>query len=341
LSYELTSDNVVDYLASQGWIVPSEVIAVELLGGGISNTLVKVTTTNDRLVIKQSLAQLRVAGEWFADRDRIQRERECIEVLNRVIPAGSVPQVRYADPENFLFIMSCAPDNGVNWKERLLAGDVDQQAIYRAGSMLGQIHSATAGDSQVREQFIDDAPFIQLRIDPYHWTTAQAHPDLADIIRDEAQRMLDIKEVLVHGDYSPKNFIVGPSTIFLLDFEVVHYGNPAFDLAFMLSHLLLKAVHLAARRSQFFQGVDSFWQGYSSQLSAASGGRSLPALERDSIRQLGCLLLARIDGKSPVEYIIEPGVKDLVRSIARTLLLEEPATLWDVVALVEARVLTS
>ena len=152
--------------------------------------------------------------------------------------------------------------------------------------------------------------------------------------------MLEIKDVLVHGDYSPKNFIVSNSELFLLDFEVAHYGNPVFDLAFMLSHLLLKSVHLPTLRPQFSRAADSFWKGYASQMSAATGDWPLTSLERDTIRQLGCLLLARVDGKSPVEYITEPEVKDLVRGIARTLLLEEPRALSDVAALVEARVKT-
>ncbi|MFQ6030527.1 MAG: phosphotransferase family protein, partial [Dehalococcoidia bacterium] len=255
MSYELTKDSAVDYLVSQGLVTASRVCSVELLGWGVSNTLVKVCLRDDCLVIKQSLAQLRVAGEWFADRDRIDRERACIEVLSGILSPRSVPQVRHADPDNYLFVMSCAPEGGVNWKEQLLGGEVDREVAHRVGEVLGQVHSRTSGDLRVRDEFIDDQPFIQLRIDPYHRRTAQAHPDLAELIHREARHMLEVKEVLVHGDYSPKNIIVTSGEVFLLDFEVVHYGNPVFDLAFMLSHLFLKSIHLPDRQSHFFQAV--------------------------------------------------------------------------------------
>jgi tRNA A-37 threonylcarbamoyl transferase component Bud32 len=217
----------------------------------------------------------------------------------------------------------------------------------KVGETLGTIHQMTADNESVRQQFLDDRPFVQLRIDPYHWTAARAHPELAEVIGQEAQRMLEVKAALVHGDYSPKNIIVTGDNIFLLDFEVVHYGNPVFDLAFMLNHLLLKSVHNSPIRDQYFRAVDSFWQGCAEQVAASpplekgSRGdltpRAVGLLERDTIKQLGCLMLARIDSKSPVEYIVRPETKKLVRGIAKTLLMKEYRKLADVVELVDAQ----
>jgi 5-methylthioribose kinase len=309
--------------------------SVELLGWGVSNILVKVSTDCDCLVIKQSLARLRVAGDWFADRERIFRERACIETLSSILPQCSIPQVRYEDRENFLFVMSCAPVEGANWKEQLLKGQVDQAIAGKVGATLGHIHRATQGTGPIRDRFYDDHCFIQLRIDPYHWTTARVHSDVAPKIEQEARRMLEVKTVLVHGDYSPKNIIVVGDEIFLLDFEVAHYGNPVFDLAFMLNHLFLKSVHNSAIREQYFQAADCFWRSYASQVNLAP--TAVVQLERDTIKQLGCLMLARIDGKSPVEYIVHPVVKELVRGVARSLLLQDYPRLADVVSLLDAR----
>jgi tRNA A-37 threonylcarbamoyl transferase component Bud32 len=334
----LKDSNAVDYLASQGLIQASEVRSVDLLGWGVSNTLVKVCTAGDCVVVKQSLPQLKVSEEWFADRERIYRERAGIETLASLLPAGTVPRVLYEDKENFLFVMSCAPAEGANWKEQLLQGQVDLRVARKVGATLGTVHRKTAGVESVRQEFLDDRPFIQLRIDPYHRATARVHPDLAGAIEPEAQRMLDVKAALVHGDYSPKNIIVAGTDIFLLDFEVVHYGNPVFDLAFMINHLFLKSVYNAPIRRQYFQAVDSFWQGYAEEIaSSAELLQGCNSLEWDTVKQLGCLMLARIDGKSPAEYIDSPGTKELVRGTARTILLEKICQLSQVMDLVDSR----
>jgi tRNA A-37 threonylcarbamoyl transferase component Bud32 len=339
MSLNLMENNAVDYLASQGLIQASEVRSVDLLGWGVSNTLVKVCTADDCMVVKQSLPQLKVSEEWFADRERIYRERAGIETLASMLPAGTVPQVLYEDKENFLFVMSCAPAEGANWKEQLLQGQVDLRVARKVGVTLGTVHRKTAGVEPVREEFLDDRPFVQLRIDPYHRAAARVHPDLAGAIVPEAQRMLDVKAALVHGDYSPKNIIVTGTSIFLLDFEVVHYGNPVFDLAFMINHLFLKSVYNSPMRQQYFQAVEAFWEGYTKEIAsnAALLQSCKSSLERDTVKQLGCLMLARIDGKSPAEYIVSPRTRELVRGIARSILLEETCKLSEVIDLVDSR----
>lgn len=338
MSFSLDNSNVVGYLESCGLARASEVRSVELLGWGVSNTLVKVCTAGDCMVVKQSLPQLKVSEEWFADRERIFRERACIDTLASILPSGTVPVVRYEDQENFLFVMSCAPADGANWKEQLLGGKVDLRVARKVGAVLGMVHRATAGVESVRQEFLDDQSFVQLRIDPYHRATSRAHPDLSSLVEREAQRMLDVKSALVHGDYSPKNVIVTGTDIFLLDFEVVHYGNPVFDLAFLINHLFLKSVYNSLIRQQYFQAVAAFWEGYISETGSSAGLlQSGPSLERDTAKQLGCLMLARIDGKSPAEYIVSPETKELVRGIARRILLEEVCQLSDVIELVDSR----
>ena len=335
MAFDLDETNAVVYLSSRGLVDPDSVQKVKLLGWGVSNVLVKVRTRDDCMVIKQSLARLRVTEEWFADRERIYRECACIETLSTILPTGAMPEVRYRDQENFLFVMSCAPDTGVNWKEQLLAGQVDATVATKIGAILGKIHRETTGSPKVRERFLNDQPFIQLRIEPYHWTTAKAHPEVAPVIQQEAARMLEVKTALVHGDFSPKNIIVTGQDVFLLDFEVVHYGNPVFDLAFMLNHLMLKSVHNAGIRNMYFHAARSFWQGYREQagLDAETAARR----ERETIKQTGCLMLARVDGKSPAEYIVDPAVKESVRSIAKGILLREYAKLDDMMALVDGK----
>ena len=369
MGFMLDAGNAVAYLAGRGLIGTAEAgrARAALLGGGVSNMVVRVDVPEvsgaggRSLVLKQSLPRLRVAGEWYADRERICREWAAAEYLGSVLPPSSVPQVVDTDRGNWLFVMTAAPGDGVNWKEALLDGVVDVGVAAQVGSMLGIIHRRSAGAAGAGGagaippdlgEFADRRGFVQLRIDPYHRAAAAAHPELAAAIEAEAQRMLGQPRVLVHGDYSPKNIIVssggtgggngnsddggdGAGAVFLLDFEVAHLGNPVFDLAFLLTHLTLKAIRRPQLAGEYNGAARAFWTGYQdaagdnilgdggtgSEGALPEGGTLERALlERDTMRQLGALLLARVDGKSPVEYIVTEAQKAQVRRLARELL---------------------
>jgi 5-methylthioribose kinase len=329
MPFSLTVDNAVPYLVSRGVIAAREAgrATATLLGGGVSNIVIRVSTSGDTdgaLVIKQSLPQLRVAQDWFADRRRIHREWASIQYLANVLPPGAIPRVIYADEQDYLYVMTAAPEDGVNWKEALLSGQIDAAVAGEVGRLLGEIHRATRIDHgqipELLQPFANQDCFVQLRIDPYHRATAAIHADLADLIEGEAQRMLNRHLVMVHGDYSPKNVIVagaGESAhVFLLDFEVVHLGNPVFDLAFMLNHLALKAIHRPELAARYNTAARAFWDGY--VVASAASTDSRDELEADTMRQLGVLLLARVDGKSPAEYIDTDAARERVRRLARS-----------------------
>ncbi len=346
MPFTLTPDNAVAYLVARR-VIDEDAAAratVELLGGGVSNIVVRVAnpsgpngaTDGDpdgALVVKQSLPQLRVAQEWFADRQRIHREWGSIQYLAGVLPPSAIPRVVYANDDDFLYVMTSAPAPGVNWKDALLAGQVDVAVAGKVGGLLATMHRTTGiRDGNVPGQlqpFADQRCFVQLRIDPYHRATAAVHPELADVIESEAQRMLNNPLALVHGDYSPKNVIVtgaGESAeVYLLDFEVVHLGHPAFDLAFMLNHLTLKAIHQPQITGKYNRAARAFWASYVAAVSGPAGYAD--ALEQDTLRQLGVLLLARVDGKSPAEYITTDDAKERVRHLARSILAGELARL--------------
>ena len=331
MTFSLDAENAAGYLRSQGLLEPDAPASAEVLGGGISNVLVKVITPDDCLVVKQSLPKLRVDEDWFADRERIFREWECIDTLSPILPSGTIPEVRHRDRENFLFVMSCAPSEGVNWKEQLLNEETDPVVAEKVGAALGTMHSTTANAAAVRSVFLDDRAFVQLRIDPYHRAAARANSDVAAVIHREAERMLAAKIALVHGDYSPKNVIVMGQEIFLVDFEVVHYGNPVFDLAFMFNHLLLKSMHNRHIKARYLELTEAFWRGYRAKAVESGWARS-------TAPQVGCLMLARIDGKSPAEYIVDPAAKDLARRVAKKLLTGGVSTLDGMLQLVDAEI---
>jgi len=128
----------------------------------------------------------------------------------------------------------------------------------------------------------------------------------------------------VHGDYSPKNLLVWPGHVMLIDFEVGHYGDPAFDLGFFLSHLVLKSIWSGRRQAEYCQLAAEFWRAYHERLAATISAAELTALEERMLSNLAGCLLARIDGKSPVDYLSEDQ-RGVARGLARNWLSNPPA----------------
>ena len=325
---EITPDNARDYLLARGLIPAEAPTVVEPLGWGISNIVMKVSLPDDCFVFKQSLPKLRVKDDWPFDRARIFVERDCMALLGDLLPPGSVPCVRFSDDENFIFGMSCAPPGGVLWKQALLDGQIELATARRAGALLADLHNRTAADPRVRTRFGSQSGFIQGRVDPYHWTAAKAHPDLALLIEAEVRRMLETRLALVHGDYSPKNIFAYADHVLILDFEVAHYGDPAFDTGFCLNHLMLKAIKFPERSAHYLMAGRTFWRAYSERLSPGLDSQIAAA----TIRELGCLLLARIDGKSKIEYITDEPTRDVARRLARDILTGSESSLDSLLA---------
>ncbi len=438
---EMDSAEIGRYLVTQNAIADCAPLTVAALGGGVSNIVLKVTTPAVKapaqcLVLKQALPELRVQAYWPSRIDRALREAEALRIAADYLPNGAVPEVFFIDEENFIYGMSCAPAAATLWKEDLLAGNVDVDVAAAVGRLLGQMHAIQ--DPAVKERFIDDEVFWQLRVDPYYNTTAAKHPSVAPVIARAAARMQERKLALVHGDYSPKNMFVVPgetgfravrcaqaeasqcesdeekmdsrfrgndgggaegaaahpgscrddgegaaanpslprgdgggetvdsslrrddgegaapnpglrgsdgneapsmdstgasaatrgNAVLLLDFEVVHWGDPAFDLAFCINHLLIKAVVNSHAQEAYFRAVTAFMEGYRALLPDIDWAE----LRAETTLQLGCLMLARIDGKSPVEYITEEPTKETVRRVSMAILQEQPGAMEDIYA---------
>jgi Phosphotransferase enzyme family len=308
---ELTTEATAGEVLRRVGVVP-EGVAVEAhaLSGGISNIVLAASWPGGRAVLKQSLPELRVAVEWHFDRARIINERRAMRYLEEILPDGSVPAVLAHDDEAYLFVMSQAPDEGVNWKDALLRGDIDLQTAERAGALLGEIHRQSAGDPRVARDFADLTPLLQGRVDPYHRTAAAVNPGIAGVIEAEVERLLATRSCLVLGDWSPKNLLVYPDRVLALDFEVAHVGDPAFDVAFLLTHLVLKRVRRPVDAAPLRAAADAFLRGYGS----AAGPICPP--DEHVVAELGCLLLARVDGKSRIEYLPADEPRVHVRALA-------------------------
>lgn len=315
---ELLDENtILPYLAGRG-IVDAEHATASLLGGGVSNVVLAVSDGSRRLVLKQARAKLAVAEAWFAPRERVLREAEGLRVLSGIDPEAA-PAVVDLDPDALTMTIEQAPDDWTDWKTRLMAGDVDSGIAGRLGGSLSRMHQATQGGSGLSAELVADVEtFDVLRIEPYHRTAALRNPDLASAIDDVVERMRDTRQCLVHGDFSPKNVLVGDDGAWIIDFEVAHLGDPSFDVAFMQTHLLLKAIHAPTWRDGFAEASRAFLDAYS---------RDTPISDAAHLsRQIGCLLLARVDGKSPAEYLRAPEQRR-AHELGRTMLLEAPDAL--------------
>lgn len=323
---ELTAEALPSLLAERG-LAPHGGVAVEPLGGGISNDVWRVTWDDGCLVVKQALPFLRVAEVWAYDVGRSDVEHRCLSAINRLLGPGCAPAVLHADDADHWFAMACAPPGGVQWKERLLAGEVDPADGTRAGDLLGRIHAASAADPGIALEFDDVTTMLEGRIDPYHHVTASRHPELAPLIEAEVERLLATRRALVLGDYAPKNLIAYPDRMLVLDVEVAHWGDPVFDVAFCVNHLCLKALHLPRHRAALCATARALVTAYA---------QAAPDLVDDAgtVAELGILMVARVDGKSPAEYL-DDRTGALARVLGAGLLVDRP-TLDGAIARVEA-----
>jgi aminoglycoside phosphotransferase (APT) family kinase protein len=292
----------------------------------VSSEIFRVDDGGDSFVVKRALPKLRVKDEWLVDVGRNRYEQLYIEYVARFLPQA-VPTLRPGPNNRGYFAMEFLGADFSSWKQMLLRGQARIEDAVAAATLLGAIHSHSASDSQAERQFDTTANFIQLRIDPYLLTTGRRNPDLQAHLDAEAQRLASTRQCLVHGDFSPKNLMVSPTRMVLLDCEVAWYGDPAFDLAFLLTHLLLKGLYRAPRQIGFEPMCEAFWQRY---VEAAGHAIDTKALEPRVARLLLMLLLARIDGKSPIEYLTDPQ-RVWVRQFARAGILAGSSTLSAIV----------
>lgn len=326
----MNADELVVYLHSVGLLEDDDPVRAQVtvtpLSGGVSSDIRLVTTPTRQFVVKAALEKLRVQDDWYADLSRNDYEQAFLRYVGEIVP-DAVPAILHSDPAAGLFVMEYL-DGYANWKSRLLAGEVDAGIAAQAGTILGQIHRTSWLDEAAATTFDSTQNFFELRLDPYLLTTAKRHPALAPQLQAESTRIAATRLCLVHGDYSPKNMLIGHGQLVLLDCEVAWYGEPAFDSAFLLNHFLLKSLNTGGDPDPYLALIPAFWARYRGELGEENDDK----LEARVVRLLPMLFLARIDGKSPVEYIVEPEKKDLVRAFAAKAIEHPYGALEDLVA---------
>ena len=290
------------------------------LTGGVSSDIWKIELGARRLCVKRALARLRVESDWRAPVGRNAFEAAWMETAGRIVP-HAVPRLLGHDPDAGLIAMDyLEPRTHALWKEELRQGRADPGDARRVAAAIAAIHAGTAGREDVARRFASDEIFYAIRLEPYLETAARAHPALAATLAGIVERTAATRLALVHGDVSPKNILIGPRGPVFLDAECAWYGDPAFDLAFCLNHLLLKCLWTPAAAPAFLDCFDALAATYLDGVD----WEPPRALEARAAPLLAGLFLARIDGKSPVEYVTDDADRDRVRRVAGALLGSPP-----------------
>jgi aminoglycoside phosphotransferase (APT) family kinase protein len=312
------------YLRANGHLGSEEQPRLTVLQGGVSNRTILVERSEGQsMVIKQALERLRVLTDWRSDPRRIEREARGLEWLARLAPRDATPALLFLDPRHHLLAMEAVPQPHTNWKTELLAGKIESKYIEQFGRLLATIHRRSREQrSKVAPEFDDRTFFETLRLEPYYEYTAtrvaQARPLLESLVEETRSQRL----ALVHGDYSPKNILIYRGRLVLLDHEVIHFGDPAFDLGFSMTHLLSKAHYLPRARKDFLDAALFYWNTY--QLTAPEIS-SLRGFQWRAVRHLLACLLARVEGRSPLEYL-SPAQRERQCEIVLRLARKPPAT---------------
>lgn len=308
--------DLYEFLFRTGLLKSGERAVCTRLSGGVSSDIWRVDLPGKTICVKRALANLKVAANWSAPTERSNYEWKWFKFVHQHFPQIVPQPIAHDDEMQMLAMEFLPPDEFPVWKALLLQGIANTEFAAQAGRSLGQIHAKSAFNDEIAQTFATDKIFFALRIEPYLLATAAKHPDLAPKIQSIAGKTLTTKIALVHGDVSPKNILVGKNNPIFLDAETAWYGDPAFDLAFCLNHFLLKCAFRPNSAEQFIACFNIFAENYLNQVI----WEKPEEIEARTTHILPILYLARIDGKSPVEYISNEKTKNRIRQTASSLI---------------------
>jgi fructosamine-3-kinase len=295
------------------------------LTGGVSSDIWRVDLDGKTLCVKRALGKLKVEADWFASTDRNAYEWAWLSFAARHLPSN-VPTPLAHDAANGVLAMTfLPPEQYPVWKQQLLSQEVNIAFAAEVGRLVARLHSISSTDRTLMDCLGNTPSFEAIRLDPYLSATGVRHPAVAKHLEELVERTKSLRIAAVHGDVSPKNILVGPSGPVFLDAEASWYGDPAFDLAFCLTHLLLKCLIRPGSRSGYLQSFESLATAYLEQVD----WEARDGLEYRAATLLPVLLLARVDGKSPVEYLTI-ATAQLARTIALDLISRPANGLADV-----------
>ena len=284
-------------------------ITATTLSGGVSCDTIKVNWHNGSGVIKRALAQLRVPGTWEADVDRILAEGDAITMYHQLTPAF-VPKLLGRNDDELAIMLELAPEDMSEWRLQMLKGIVNPTIGSELGKVLGIWHNKTIGVQLPPRIENGKKRLYDLRAGAFYGGMAKIWPEYEPLISSCAKELMESMECAVHGDFSPKNILAGPSGTWVLDFEVTHKGAPVFDLAFMCAHLIIKSIHLEDQRDLLLEIIANFLSAYKEQRGE---------IPENLGHHVGIIAAVRVVGISQVKYLNDSAKVKVIEK-ARSLL---------------------
>ena len=298
---DATSTPILAALRHMGLVEQDEHPRTEAITGQGSSGMYRVQLAAGTVCVKCDA--LDVSAEWLK--------------LARAIVGESVPEV--LGQQSGLFAMEYLdPSLFPTWEQQLRDGVVDPAIAAECGRLMGRIHAATANNVAIAERFATERVFQTLRIEPYLLASTVAYPELAVPLHRLARSTTNARLTLVHGGIHPGNIRVGPEGPMLPDAEVACYGDPAFDVAFCLSHLLLNSI----RHPLWFDAHLTCFDVLSATYSQRISWEDPAQIEERAARLLPGIVLACVAGESPARYIADANNRERVSGIARRMLVD-------------------
>jgi len=304
--------------------------------GGVSNRTVLVEPlSKPAFVLKQALAKLRVAVDWYSDPRRIHREALALRSLEKIAPPSTITPLLFEDTDAHIIAMEAVPRGHSNWKTMLLRDGPSREHVVTFAQVLAAIHSGSSAQAEFfREMFHDRTSFESLRLEPYYEYSAKQVPEARPFVKELLEETRETRLALVHGDYSPKNVLIHQNRFVLLDHEVAHFGDPAFDVGFSLTHLLSKAHHCSQNRLTFLSSAKLFVSRY---LEFMRDCPFFADFEARACRHTLACLLARVAGRSPLEYLTEAEKRNQIL-VSMPLMARCPSTLLQLIDFFEREI---
>jgi aminoglycoside phosphotransferase (APT) family kinase protein len=318
-AFESTCRSLLEEL---GLLQIGESFTAQSLTGGVASDIALIRIGDRKLCVKFALPKLKVAADWFAPVHRNKAEYAWLELVAKVAPKSAVKLLGQSTALHGFAMEFLDGQQAYLWKDALLAEANDNGEAALLGKLVGQVHAASTKSEFDTQAFQNADDFWALRIEPYLLYTASVHREVAVELEAMAEQLHQSNRVLVHGDVSPKNIFIRSAGPVVLDAECATMGDASFDLSFCMNHLILKAMHLPASQEQYLQNALQLWVAYKPFVS----WESVEALESRICQLVPALMLARVDGKSPVEYLTE-SERLFVRATALALLKKPEQTL--------------
>jgi len=234
-----------------------------------------------------------------------------------------VPRVLAHDASDHVFAMEQLPAEARNWQAEIGEGRVSPDVGRWAGATLGTWHTQTSARPEILARFDDFESFEQQRLTPFYDTVIARRPELAAAIGERIVELRSMKRCLVDGDFAPKNMLVAADgRQWVFDLEVVHVGNPVFDVGFFLSFAVLSAVRWPALTGELRRLADGFLAGYEEATGIAFAGDAASIAGHTA-----CLVLARTDGTSPAQFL-DGAARERARHVGVAMLERPEDGLW-------------